>query len=78
MCLICIEFEKEKLTINEAKRNLTEMRDKLDVYHHREVENMLFEAEMEEFNEQLRAMIEGDYEELDAFDFDNLQIGFGD
>ena len=78
MCLICIEFEKEKLTINEAKRNLTEMRDKLDVYHHREVKQMLFEAEMEEINEQLRALFGCDYEELDAFDFDNLQIGFGD
>jgi len=78
MCLICIEFEKEKLTINEAKRNLTEMRDKLDVYHHREVKQMLFEAEMEEINEQLRAVFGSDYEELDAFDFDNLQIGFGD
>ena len=54
------------------------MRDKLDVYHHREVKQMLFEAEMEEINEQLIAMIEGDYDELDAFDFANLQIGFGD
>ena len=78
MCLICIEFEKEKLTIKEAKRNLTEMRDKLDVYHHREVKQMLFEAEMEEINEQLRAVFGSDYEELDAFVFDNLQIGFGD
>ena len=78
MCLICIEFEKEKLTIKEAKRNLTEMRDKLDVYHHREVKQMLFEAEMEEINEQLRAVFRSDYEELEAFDFDNLQIGFGD
>ena len=39
---------------------------------------MLFEAEMEEINEQLRAVFGSDYEELDAFDFDNLQIGFGD
>ena len=78
MCLICIEFEKEKLTIEEAKRNLSEMRDKLDVYHYKEVEQMILKADLEEFNKQFRAMFEGDYDELDSFDFDNLEIGFGD
>ena len=78
MCLICIEFEKEKLTIEEAKRNLSEMRDKLDVYHYKEVKQMLFDADLKELNEQLRTVFGSDYEELDAFDFDNLEIGFGD
>lgn len=47
MCLICIEFQKEKMTIFEARRALTEMvrSDHLDDEHVKEVEQMLDEAE---------------------------------
>ncbi len=78
MCLICVEFMKDKLTIVEAKRNLSEMVDTLDVYHLQQVKEMLFDAEMEEFNKQINSLVEGDYDDVDDFDFDNLQIGFGD
>lgn len=50
MCLICVEFEKERLTVFEARRNLGEMTD-LDDRHVREVKAMLEEAEQEEESE---------------------------
>ena len=46
MCLICVEFEKERLTISEARKNIGEMTD-LDEDHVEEVEEMLEEAEEE-------------------------------
>ena len=47
MCLICVEFEKERMTVAEARRALGEMRgtDKMDQDHAREVEAMLDEAD---------------------------------
>lgn len=81
MCLICVHFEQDKLTNQEAWNNLSEMRDKLDVDHYKEVKQMLLDADIEELNRQLRSVFGSDYEDyedLDAFDFDNLEIGFGD
>jgi hypothetical protein len=45
MCLICIEFEKSKMTTREARRALGEMRVALDPGHLEEVEAKLTEAE---------------------------------
>ncbi|HEX3595615.1 MAG TPA: hypothetical protein VHU80_10945 [Polyangiaceae bacterium] len=45
MCLICIEFEKSKMTPREARRALGEMRAALDPEHLEEVEAKLTEAE---------------------------------
>jgi len=78
MCLICVHFEQDKLTNQEAWNNLSEMKDKLDVDHYKEVKQMLLDADIEELNRQLRSVFGNDYEELDSFDFDNLEIGFGD
>ena len=78
MCLICVHFEQDKLTNQEAWNNLSEMKDKLDVDHYKEVKQMLLDADIEELNRQLRSVFGSDYEELDSFDFDNLEIGFGD
>lgn len=41
MCLICIEYQKGKLKINEAFSNLEEMRSDLDKNHAQYVEDML-------------------------------------
>ena len=41
MCLICVEYEKGKLTIKEAYRNLGEMNESLEPEHVQEVESML-------------------------------------
>lgn len=45
MCLICVDFQRQKLTAFEAKRALGEMREKIGPEHTREVEKMLKDAE---------------------------------
>ncbi|HKQ69252.1 MAG TPA: hypothetical protein VJT73_07935 [Polyangiaceae bacterium] len=44
MCIICIDFDRGALKLNEAKRALGEMRQGLDAAHLREVEKKLEEA----------------------------------
>ncbi|MBL8740597.1 MAG: hypothetical protein JNK04_05880 [Myxococcales bacterium] len=48
MCLICVDFEKGKLTTKEARRALGEMAATLDPDHVAELEQKLEEAEAEE------------------------------
>ena len=43
MCLICIEYAKEKMTIGEAYRALGEMKNELDKEHIKEILNKLDE-----------------------------------
>lgn len=45
MCLICIDFERGALRLNEARRALGEMREGLGAAHAREVEEKLDAAE---------------------------------
>jgi hypothetical protein len=45
MCIICIDFNRGALKVNEARRALGEMRETLDPQHIREVEKKLDEAE---------------------------------
>lgn len=45
MCLICVEIAKSKMTVNEARQQLREMREGLDKAHIAEVESKLDEAE---------------------------------
>ncbi|MFP4596707.1 MAG: hypothetical protein ACOC9W_00030 [Persicimonas sp.] len=48
MCLICVEFQKEKMTIQDARRALGEMVETLEPDHAEEVDEMLDEAELEQ------------------------------
>ncbi len=48
MCLICIEFNKGKMTIDEGFRNLTEMEPSLTKEHVSEVTVMLNNAGIDE------------------------------
>lgn len=41
MCLICVEYEKNKLSLREAYRNFGEMRESMTPEHAMEVEAML-------------------------------------
>lgn len=50
MCIICVELEKDKLTISEARRNLGEMWSCLDE-HAVEVEDFINEKEIEKMLE---------------------------
>jgi hypothetical protein len=45
MCIICIDFARGALKVNEARRALGEMRSTLDPKHVREVEQQLAKAE---------------------------------
>tara|TARA_R110002074_G_scaffold201709_1_gene369604 strand:- start:313 stop:522 length:210 start_codon:yes stop_codon:yes gene_type:complete len=53
MCLICVELTKDKLTSNEARRNLGEMRASLTKEHVHEVLNLIWKKEDEEENANL-------------------------
>ncbi len=48
MCIICIDFDRGKLTTREARRALGEMTAKLDKKHVEEIEAKLEEADAEE------------------------------
>lgn len=50
MCIICTELDKNKLSPWEAKRNLTEMVDKIGYEHAREVENKISELIYQEID----------------------------
>ncbi len=45
MCLICVEFERDRMTVFEARRALGEMVEKIGKEHADEVEEMLRDAE---------------------------------
>ena len=48
MCLICIEFQKQRMTIKEARRAFGEMVTSMDAEHAKEVNQMLDEEEKKE------------------------------
>lgn len=45
MCMICVEFQKQRMTTGEARRALGEMIDELDDAHVDEIEEMIADAE---------------------------------
>ena len=47
MCLICIDFSSNKLTLEEAQKNLGEMKEKIGEEHYQEVSGILQEAQIE-------------------------------
>ena len=48
MCIICVDFQKEKLSLSEAWRNYGEMQSTLHPDHAAEVETMLWNAAFEQ------------------------------
>ena len=46
MCLICVEYNKNKLTLGEAWKNLHEMSDIIGEEHTWELVNKLWEEEL--------------------------------
>ena len=51
MCIICIDIERERLTLKEARRNFGEMSPTLGE-HAKEVEELLSKLEIEEMLKQ--------------------------
>jgi hypothetical protein len=47
MCIICVDFDRGALKLDEARRAFGEMRSTLDAAHAREVADKLDEAEQE-------------------------------
>ena len=45
MCIICVDFQKEKMTIGDARRAYSEMVEMIGPEHAREVREMIAEAE---------------------------------
>jgi len=68
MCLICEHFRADKLTTQEAMRNLDEIADSLEPEHIREVVMMIVLAEIEKTKDGLEKY----EEELDDFWNDSL------
>ena len=52
MCLVCIEYSKQKLTPEEAIRNLNEMKTIIDEAHFKEVYDKMLEAKLIEEAEE--------------------------
>jgi len=46
MCLLCVEIQSNKLTIQEAYRNYREMKDSLDPQHDRQIIKLLYEKSL--------------------------------
>lgn len=60
MCMICVDFQKDKLTAKEATRNLREMRESIGEEHAKEVEQMIVEWYFKKFiGINLREWFEG-------------------
>ena len=73
MCLICIEYEKGKLKIDEAFRNLGEIKEIIGEEHYYEVHAALSEKEAEGYltDSYINSYFSGD-------DISWEDIGFGD
>ena len=70
MCLICIDFSSNKLTLEEAQKNLGEMKEKIGEEHYQEVSGILQEAQIEQFwKDMFEGVSDEEYWE---------KIGFGD
>ena len=59
MCIICIDIDREALTLREARRNFGEMSESLGD-HAKEVEEMLSKLEIEEMLKEYMEELEND------------------
>ena len=50
MCILCVEIQANKLTINEAFRNFREMKQDIDEEHQVKVLKLLYEKRLDEKN----------------------------
>ena len=76
MCLICVEYEKGKLKIKEALRNLEEMKESVGEEHYDEIREILIEDMMDEY-----WGVPYFGREVDEYNFDDEyweKTGFGD
>ena len=53
MCIICVDLEKEKLTLSEARRNFAEMESTLDTEHREELREKLYPKTTYDYRDEL-------------------------
>ena len=53
MCIICVDLEREKLTLSEARRNFGEMESSLDPEHREELREKLYPKTIYDYKEEL-------------------------
>ena len=53
MCIICIDLEKERLTVQEAWRNLGEMKNSIDPEHYEELKDEISKLLVDEYVKNL-------------------------
>ncbi len=49
MCIICIDLEKERLTVQEAWRNLGEMKNSIEPEHYEELKDEISQLLIDEY-----------------------------
>lgn len=59
MCMICVDFQRQKMTITDARRALREMVEILEPEHVEEVQDMIARAEREAADEAAQAKHSG-------------------
>lgn len=62
MCIICVELEKSLITPSEAKKNLKEMQNSLDLEHFLEVEEKI--EQIDKKNDFISLLNNDDTEEM--------------
>ncbi len=81
MCLICLDLEKDKLTLSEGWRNLQEMKSSMTDEHYDEVIQLMIDKLAEnnieaEDEEELASILEENTLSDLMESFDNLQLSF--
>jgi len=78
MCIICIEMDKNKLSPWEAKKNLSEMVEKIGEHHAREVENKISEAIYDELSLKFGETLSEEEDFCDFCDYSPCACQHGD
>ena len=76
MCLVCIEYSKGKLKLNEAIRNIGEMKESVGNEHYDEVMTLLPQEALQE--QQTSYYLGRDVEDYMFDDEYWEELGFGD
>ena len=77
MCIICVELDKNKLTPWEARRNLTEMVEKIGDEHALEVDKKISDMIFENINLEYGDTVHDDDELCDYCECHPCDCGWG-
>lgn len=78
MCIICVEMDKNRLSPWEAKRNLSEMVEKIGQDHAIEVENKISDAIYNEINLEFGKTLHQTENSCDTLDEDFFEYYWED